>query len=561
MLTQADVSMQRLPPSVKKVIVIATDPFRAKKSTEKIEFPGESLADIIVSDISNWRDESTILQAVETIESFTLGNQSLPTDHYLFGIFSSGTSGTGGHKGVLVRENIFREHNIVMANFEFPLVACLKSSPTWASGNDIIWQSLLSGGRIGFVTARSKATSSIWNHIHSIKPTWKLSFVPALVTDLMEEYSQAYEFFRQCNLQPNKANDKATEKHTHWARAKAAEYLYSCLGGSICMISVGGAMVNQAHVEFLSRVLPCEIYQGYGSTEGGGLATANHNDNKLMPFRDVKFRVESRPDLGYTMEDKPFPRGELLVLGKETACAEDWFGDEQTVQDQKKKYSDDGYYCTDDIVEYYKDANSFRIVDRVSSLVKLPDGIFFSPHRVEATIGDLTLYGISEFLVAATPQGIVVLILETAPPAAKPSSNHATVLVEVQRRCRESYIDERFIPRHLIIDPRNSGSSKEHRWKNSGCYTVSEKLIRQRVHDRVKDQLIELDKMDKFDPLASPVGTLGKEKEAALSLFDAIGIPRDSASDTDDIELLPLERLGVNSLLWGTLLFRFIRKI
>ena len=309
-------------------------------------------------------------------------------------------------------------------------------------------------------------------------------------------------------------------------------------------------MVNQAHVEFLSRVLPCEIVQGYGSTEGGGIAVANHNDSRLIPYHRMKFRVESRPSLGYTMEDKPFPRGELLILGKETANAGDWFGDEQTVQDQRKKYSEDGYYCTGDIVEYHPDENSFRIIDRLSALVKLPDGVFFSPHRVEASVGDLTLYGVSGFLVTATAEGTVVLVLESAP-----ETDQHEVLLKVQRRCRGAKIDERCIPRGLIIDnSMNIESSGEHLWKTAGCYTVSGKLIRQRVCDRVKHLLANANKVNEVDPVTSSLGMANPEKETALSLIDAIGIPR---SDTVDMTSLTLETLGVTSLLWG----RFIRYV
>mmetsp|Transcript_4152 Transcript_4152/g.9709 ORF Transcript_4152/g.9709 Transcript_4152/m.9709 type:complete len:1566 (+) Transcript_4152:135-4832(+) len=556
MLTLVDATMNSLPPCIKKVIVIASDPFQRNKDIENIDqalqcYKGEASLEILMADASEWWKEESSKQAMETVESFTRENQALPTDQYLFGLFSSGTSGSGGHKGVLVRESTFRESNTT-ANFDHPVVGCLKSSPSWASGNDIVWQTMLAGGRIGFASARSKASSSIWNHLYSLKPTWRLTFVPAMVTDLMEEYSQALEFFRQYNAHPSD-DENTIEKRQHWARAKAAEYLYSCLGGSIEVISVGGAMVNQAHVEFLSRVLPCEIYQGYGSTEGGGIAIANHNDNRLIPYHSMKFRVESRPTLGYTMDDKPFPRGELLILGNETASAGDWFGDEDTVQAQRKKYSNDGYYYTGDIVEYHLDANSFRIIDRVSSLVKLPDGVFFSPHRVETSIGDLTPYGVSGFIVTSTVQGTVVLVLESVLQAAESAAENVNILSEVQRRCRESGIDERCIPRRLIVDKgddQNPDSSDAHLWKTTGCYTVSGKLIRQRVYDRVNHLLIKAEKMNGADPMASSIGTVNKEKETALALIDAIGIPRGSQDDAEDMTSLTLETLGVNSLLW-----------
>jgi hypothetical protein len=109
-----------------------------------------------------WSNPGLRDAAAAKLEDYTSKHDSLPGDKYIHGLFSSGTSGSGGCKGVLIRENDFREENDV-TEFHHPIVACLKSSPAWASGHDIVWSTLFVGGRVGFSICRSKR-SSIWKH-------------------------------------------------------------------------------------------------------------------------------------------------------------------------------------------------------------------------------------------------------------------------------------------------------------------------------------------------------------------------------------------------------------
>jgi hypothetical protein len=381
-----------------------------------------------------------------------------------------------------------------------------------------------------------------------------------MISDLIDEYSLALSYFQQAkeslfNLGKNVSKQR---QRNAWAAARATEYLYSCLGGCVSIISVGGAMVNQSHIDLLTRILPCQIYQGYGSTEGGGLAIASHGEDQLMPMRNIKFRVESRPELGYTMEDKPFPRGELLILGKETAGADDWFGDDETVSMQKRKYSSDGFYCTGDIVEYHPNTKTFRIVDRASSLVKLPDGVFFSPHRVEMAIGDLNEFGVTGHLVTAATHGTVVLVLEMRHGT---RSDDSRILMEVQTRCKKAGLAPRCIPRRLMadrgMDGESPGSVSGRLWQEVGCYTVSGKLSRAKVLRRIHSQLQQIDKdlAKTFLPL-EPTNHIRTnddiETETALALLDSIGITYDGTGDKNPILSSSLVSIGVDSLLWGT---------
>lgn len=566
MLLTASTAAPVLPPNIKKILVIATDPFRRGNdlgdlTTTAVEMFQRSVdIEIVFTEAILWTSQSDCDAAVAALEEYSSRHDSLPGDRYMHGLLSSGTSGLGARKGVLIREKDFREE-LNVAEFSHPVVTCLKSSPAWASGHDTVWSTLFVGGRVGFAISRPKG-SSIWPHLYSVKPTWRLSFVPTLISDLMNEFSQARSYFQLGRENPHSEATAYCQQRMRnaWAQAKAAEYLYTCLGGAISDISVGGAMVNQVHIDCLRRILPCRIYQGYGSTEGGGLATGSPGDDRLIPTRNVKFRVESRPELGYTMEDTPLPRGELLILGKETASAEEWFGDDETVITQKKKYASDGYYHTGDIVEYHHDSKAFRIIDRASSLIKLPDGVFFSPHRVEMAIGDLSDYWVSDHLVAATTNGTVVLVLEMRPGITSFVLDNDRILVKVQSQCNAAGLASRCIPRLLLADRAVDGECLEnkfgHLWEEVGCYTSSGKVSRHKVLRRIRSRLEQIDDVDVNGSLFELAHDDSRnnddiEMDIAFALFDSIGLADESNGEKTSLLSLPLANIGVDSLLWG----------
>ena len=77
-------------------------------------------------------------------------------------------------------------------------------------------------------------------------------------------------------------------------------------------IVTGGAPTSEAVMDFLRKCFaPCPVYDGYGTTEVGGIAT----QNKISP--GVKTKLIDVPELGYSTQDKPYPRGEICVITSE----------------------------------------------------------------------------------------------------------------------------------------------------------------------------------------------------------------------------------------------------
>jgi hypothetical protein len=82
------------------------------------------------------------------------------------------------------------------------------------------------------------------------------------------------------------------------------------LGNRIQFLVTGSAMTSPTVKDFVRRCFGKPLYDGYGTTEAGGIAT----DDTVS--RGVDVRLEDVPDLGYTNSDKPYPRGEICVKTK-----------------------------------------------------------------------------------------------------------------------------------------------------------------------------------------------------------------------------------------------------
>jgi long-chain acyl-CoA synthetase len=147
------------------------------------------------------------------------------------------------------------------------------------------------------------------------------------------------------------------------------------------MIS-GSAPLDPSLHQFLRVCFAKNFAQGYGLTEtyaialcqqDGDMTTGNCGGacgaNELC-LRDV-------PDMEYFSTDKPHPRGELLIRGN-TVFREYWRNPEET----DKVLDKDGWFATGDICSV-DELGRFKVIDRVKNLLKLAQGEYVSPERIE----------------------------------------------------------------------------------------------------------------------------------------------------------------------------------
>ncbi|CAF5168087.1 unnamed protein product, partial [Rotaria magnacalcarata] len=106
-------------------------------------------------------------------------------------------------------------------------------------------------------------------------------------------------------------------------------------------IAIGIAMVSPIVFDFMKRCFThCSVNESYEITESGGVSYNNIIDSS------VQYRLESVPEVGYTIEDKPFSRGKLLVKTHQL-----FSGYMNNPEETRAAFTEDGFFRTGDIVE------------------------------------------------------------------------------------------------------------------------------------------------------------------------------------------------------------------
>ena len=133
---------------------------------------------------------------------------------------------------------------------------------------------------------------------------------------------------------------------------------------------------------FLRVALGTDISQGYGLTETYAMATVqSFNDITAGNCGRLGLCTEaclvSLPDMEYSVDDKPHPRGELLLRGS-NVFREYFKNPEETA----KVMTEDGWFRTGDVCAV-DEMGRFIIIDRRKNVLKLAQGEYISPERLE----------------------------------------------------------------------------------------------------------------------------------------------------------------------------------
>jgi long-chain acyl-CoA synthetase len=175
---------------------------------------------------------------------------------------------------------------------------------------------------------------------------------------------------------------KATNKHALYDRIWTPK-LTGAFGLERCtrMIS-GSAPIDPGLHQFLRAAFGNEFMQGYGLTESYAVGLCQSPDDfatgtcgGLGPATEAC--LQSVPDMDYLVTDSPNPRGELLLRGNTL-----FRGYYKNEKETAKAMTEDGWFRTGDIAEI--DAvGRFKIIDRVKNVLKLAQGEYVSPERIE----------------------------------------------------------------------------------------------------------------------------------------------------------------------------------
>jgi long-chain acyl-CoA synthetase len=210
--------------------------------------------------------------------------------------------------------------------------------------------------------------------------------------------------------------DKHNPTNTHmlydriWAKKVAAG-----LGLDRAKVLVSGsAPIDPSLHQFLRIVFASNFTQGYGLTETYAVSLIQHegdftsgNCGGVTP--NAEHILLDVPDMEYYSTDKPHPRGELLI--RSTTLFKEYFrNDEET----KKAIDDDGWFHTGDICSV-DELGRFKIIDRRKNVLKLAQGEYISPERIENVYLANCGYIASAYVHGDSHQSFLVAIFGVAP--------------------------------------------------------------------------------------------------------------------------------------------------
>uniref|UniRef100_A0A671LZQ2 long-chain-fatty-acid--CoA ligase n=1 Tax=Sinocyclocheilus anshuiensis TaxID=1608454 RepID=A0A671LZQ2_9TELE len=161
------------------------------------------------------------------------------------------------------------------------------------------------------------------------------------------------------------------------------------LGGCVRLMLSGGAPLSASTQRFMN-VCFCPVAVGYGLTETCGAGTisefSDYSTGRVgAPLICSEIKLRDWPEGGYTSQDKPHPRGEILIGGPNVAMG--YYESEGEGENDNFWVDEAGqrWFCTGDVGEVHPDG-CLQIVDRKKDLVKLQAGEYVSLGKVEAAL-------------------------------------------------------------------------------------------------------------------------------------------------------------------------------
>lgn len=175
---------------------------------------------------------------------------------------------------------------------------------------------------------------------------------------------------------------KATNKHAFWDRIWGKK-VAAAIGLERCRVMISGSAPLDPSMQTFLRICMSNYFgQGYGLTETYA-ATSVQLDGDYSTGNVGAVGVNSEvclldvPDMEYLSTDKPHPRGELLIRGP--SVFKEYF---KNPEETAKAMTEDGWFKTGDIA-LIDEKGRIKIVDRRKNVLKLAQGEYISPERIE----------------------------------------------------------------------------------------------------------------------------------------------------------------------------------
>ncbi|KAH9314266.1 hypothetical protein KI387_022893, partial [Taxus chinensis] len=170
------------------------------------------------------------------------------------------------------------------------------------------------------------------------------------------------------------------------------------LGGRVRIMVSGASPISPEVMDFLRICFGGRVSEGYGMTETScTICISDEDDNSSgnvgSPNPACEVKLVDVPEMNYTSEDKPHPRGEICARGPNIFKGY-YKADLQT----EEIFDDDGWLHTGDI-GLWLPHGQLKIIDRKKNIFKLAQGEYIAPEKIENVyarskfIGQCFIYG------------------------------------------------------------------------------------------------------------------------------------------------------------------------
>ncbi|KAJ9681988.1 hypothetical protein PVL29_018059 [Vitis rotundifolia] len=154
------------------------------------------------------------------------------------------------------------------------------------------------------------------------------------------------------------------------------------LGGRVHFMGSGASPLSPDVMDFLRVCFGCQVIEGYGMTETSCVISCMDKGDNLSghvgsPNPACEIKLVDVPEMNYTSEDQPYPRGEICVRGP--VLFQGYYKDEVQT---KEVIDGDGWLHTGDI-GLWLPGGRLKIIDRKKNIFKLAQGEYIAPEKIE----------------------------------------------------------------------------------------------------------------------------------------------------------------------------------
>ncbi|KAI5293593.1 hypothetical protein KEM52_005396 [Ascosphaera acerosa] len=226
------------------------------------------------------------------------------------------------------------------------------------------------------------------------------------------------------NLSPADPKVKPTDKHALYDRIWSKKIRAGLGFDRLKVMITGSAPIDPSLQQFLRAAFGARFSQGFGMTETYGSGIVQSPTDLTVghcgaPQPAVEVCLMSLPEMGYLVTDKPHPRGELMMRGPIVTP-----GYYKNEEETAKAFTEDGWFCTGDVAEI-DERGCIKVIDRRKNLLKLAQGEYVSPERIENIYANACGYLTQPYVHGDSMQTHLVAIAGVDPVLFAPVASRA----------------------------------------------------------------------------------------------------------------------------------------